>query len=85
MELKLTRGMLGDVVESICKSDDIKVLMAAACNWREKNKDNYKVEPYSRYLFHKDEGKIVIDFGDYAYFFLIDGITLWDEVSKMWK
>lgn len=85
MDLKLTHQMDGDVVEVIATSNDITALMAAAQKWRDKNKETYKVEPYSRFLFHKEDGKLVIDFGDYSYFLLISGISDWDEVKKIWK
>ena len=33
-------------------------------------------------IFKKDDGKVVIDFGDYVYFLLIEGITDWSVVEK---
>ena len=85
MNLNLTKGMDGDLVEEIATSDDISVLMVAMQKWKDKNKGNYKIEPYSRFLFHKEDGKLVIDFGDYGYFLLISGIADWSMVNSVFK
>lgn len=85
MNLNLTKGMDGDLVEEIATSDDISVLMVAMQKWKDKNKGNYKVEPYNRFLFHKEDGKLIIDFGDYSYFLLINGIVDWSTVNNVFK
>ena len=82
MKLKLTLQMDGNVVENIAESNDFSSLMQAANLWKKVNVNQYKVEPYSRMIFKKDDGKVVIDFGDYVYFLLIEGITDWSAVEK---
>lgn len=82
MKLKLTMQMDGNVVENIAQSNDFSSLMQAANLWKKVNVNQYKVEPYSRMIFKKDDGKVVIDFGDYVYFLLIEGITDWSAVEK---
>ena len=82
MKLKLTLQMDGNVVETIAESNDFSSLMQAADLWKKVNVNKYKVEPYSRMIFKKDDGKVVIDFGDYVYFLLIEGITDWSAVEK---
>ena len=82
MKLKLTLPMDGNVVENIAESNDFSSLMQAANLWKKVNVNQYKVEPYSRMIFKKDDGKVVIDFGDYVYFLLIEGITDWSAVKK---
>ena len=82
MKLKLTMQMDGNVVETIAESNDFSSLMQAANLWKNVNVNQYKVEPYSRMISKKDEGKVVIDFGDYVYFLLIEGITDWSAVEK---
>ena len=37
------------------------------------NKKKYKIESYDRLIFWKNE--IAIDFGDYMYFLLVDGMS----------
>ena len=82
MKLKLTLQMDGNVVETIAESNDFSSLMQVVNLWKKVNVNQYKVEPYSRMIFKKDDGKVVIDFGDYAYFLLIEGITDWSAVEK---
>lgn len=82
MKLKLTLQMDGNVIETIAESNDIGELTQAADVWKKSNINKYKVEPYSRMIFKKDDGKVVIDFGDYVYFLLIEGITDWSVVEK---
>ena len=82
MKLKLTLQMDGNVIETISESNDIGELTQAADDWKKSNISKYKVEPYSRMIFKKDDGKVVIDFGDYVYFLLIEGITDWSAVEK---
>ena len=82
MKLKLTLQMDGNVVEIIAESNDVSSLMQAADHWKKVNANKYKVEPYSRMLIKKEDGKVIIDFGDYAYFLLIDGIADWSAVEK---
>ena len=82
MKLKLTLQMDGNVIETIAESNDIGDLTTAADVWKKSNINKYKVEPYSRMIFKKDDGKVVIDFGDYVYFLLIEGITDWSAVEK---
>lgn len=82
MKLKLTLQMDGNVIETIAESNDIGELTQAADDWKKANISKYKVEPYSRMIFKKDDGKVVIDFGDYVYFLLIEGITDWSAVEK---
>lgn len=82
MKLKLTLKMDGNIIETIAESNDIDELTQAADDWKKSNINKYKVEPYSRMIFKKDDGKVVIDFGDYVYFLLIEGITDWSVVEK---
>ena len=82
MKLKLTLQMDGNIIETIAESNDIGELTQAADDWKKANISKYKVEPYSRMIFKKDDGKVVIDFGDYLYFLLIEGITDWSAVEK---
>ena len=82
MKLKLTLQMDGNVIETIAESNDFGELTQAADVWKKSNINKYKVEPYSRMIFKKDDGKVVIDFGDYVYFLLIEGITDWSVVEK---
>ena len=82
MKLKLTLQMDGNVIETIAESNDIGELTQAADVWKKSNINKYKVEPYSRMIFKKDDSKVVIDFGDYVYFLLIEGITDWSVVEK---
>ena len=82
MKLKLTLQMDGNVVETIAESNDFSSLMQAAAHWKKVNVNQYKVEPYSRMIIKKEDGKVIIDFGDYVYFLLIDGIADWSAVEK---
>ena len=82
MTLKLTKGMDGKPVQTISESDDIKTLFAAAFDWKKQNSAKYKIERYSRYLFDENSNKLIVDFGDYMYFFLIDGISDWNSVKS---
>ena len=82
MKLKLTLQMDGNIIETIAESNNIGELIQAVDDWKQANISKYKVEPYSRMIFKKDDGKVVIDFGDYAYFLLIDGIADWSAVEK---
>lgn len=83
MKLKLTMQMDGNVIETIAESNDFDELTQAIIDWKTANVNKYKVEPYSRMIFKKEDGKVVIDFGDYVYFLLIEGITDWSAVEQM--
>lgn len=71
MKIELTKGMLGDVVETIGVASSLDEARVICREWKDKNKDKYKVEPYYRTIYHDDVHTLVIDFGDYSYFFAI--------------
>lgn len=82
MKLKLTLQIDGNAIETIAESNDFDELTQALFAWKQANVNKYKVEPYNRMIFKKDDGKVIIDFGDYVYFLLIDGITDWSVIEK---
>lgn len=71
MKISVTKGMDGRSVKTIdanCKS--VKKAFDKINAWKkaEEKHDKYRVMHYDRILFKEDEHKMIIDFGDYAYF-----------------
>jgi len=74
MNISLTNGLGGNKVTAIATDiatyDDALDVIAS---WKEDNKCNYKVEPYS--IMTLFDNSIGIDFGDYSTFILIDDLS----------
>ena len=76
MKLYLTKGMFGDKLETIgAETENAKNIIEHIFGWKndDANKKKYKIESYDRLIFGKN--KIAIDFGDYMYFLLVDGVS----------
>lgn len=77
MNLYLTKGIFGSVLETLCTDvETFSNVNAIITTWKE-NPDNlkrYKIERYDRIIFHEDHTKLAIDFGDYFTFMLVDNV-----------
>lgn len=76
MKLYLTEGMFGKKIKQISTESDVpKTILEKVFNWvhDKENMKNYRMTRYNRFISHETE--IAIDFGDYSFFLLIDGVN----------
>ena len=72
MKIFSTKRMRGEKLEDVAEAKTSEELWSAISAFKEKHKDDMKVEPYNRFLFFAEEKKMVVDFGDYSVFLEIE-------------
>ncbi len=88
MRLFVTKGLDGEHLEEIDVSNkDISQVLSTIDAWKNENKKSkkYKIEPYNRIIFCSNH--LLIDFGDWCYFFKVDDMSQEDfqDLEKLKK
>ena len=71
MTLYLTRGVGGEILETLGEAKSRSQAWKLICNFKDESRDWLKVESYDRIL-KLGEGKLAVDFGDYLKFILVE-------------
>ena len=82
MDIHLTERLDGEVLSDIALGiETYENAMNAIDAWKERNKNDYKVDPYNRIIFCA--AKLLVDFGDYHKFMMIDNMSpaQWEDIN----